>query len=44
MITCIHEGDKNPILIKFLGRRNKLNACSECVEVINTSKVCEVLQ
>ena len=43
MINCIHEGKKIPLVIKYLGVKNEVNACSECVEIIKKSTTCEVL-
>lgn len=43
MIPCIHDGKKTKLKIKFLGRTKELNACSDCMNVIKSSDICEVM-
>lgn len=43
MIPCIHQGEKTQMKIKFLGKLQDVNACDDCVSVIKSSIICEVL-
>ncbi len=44
MISCIHQGEKQSMKIKYLGKPAKdIYACSDCVAVITSSDLCEVI-
>lgn len=43
MIPCIHDGEKTKISIKYQGEEKNLEACPDCVKVIKSSNICEVL-
>ena len=43
MIDCIHQGKKIKIKIKYFGKPKILNACSECVDNIKSTQICEVI-
>ncbi len=43
MISCIHNGEKTKMKIKFLGKPKNVNACGDCVDVIKSSSICEVV-
>lgn len=44
MIPCIHQGEKTKMKIKFQGKSKDVNACGDCVNVIKSSSICEVIQ
>lgn len=44
MISCIHKGEKQSMKIRYLGKQAKdIDACTECVAVITSSDLCEVI-
>ena len=43
MIPCVHEGEKTQMKIKYFGNPKELNACGDCVDVIESSSICEVI-
>ena len=44
MIPCIHKEDnKTSMTIKFSGKQKQVSACGECVNVIESSELVEVL-
>lgn len=43
IISCIHSGEKILIKIKYNGNPKTLQACPDCINVIKSSKICEVI-
>ena len=44
MIQCIHQGEKQSMKIRYLDKPAKdVDACTECVSVITSSNLCEVI-
>ncbi len=43
VMSCIHNGDKTLIKIKYNGNPKTLQACPDCENIINSSKICEVI-
>lgn len=43
-IPCIHAGEKILLKIKYNGNPKTVNVCTDCVNVIKSSKICEVIQ
>jgi len=44
MIPCIHDGEKTKITIQYDGQQQNLKACSDCIRVIESSNICEVMK
>lgn len=45
MIECIHEAKgKTSILVEYDGKKKDLVACDECIEVIEASNLCKILE
>jgi len=42
-ISCIHPGKKTILAILYMGKPKNLSACVECVIVITSSDLCEVI-
>ena len=43
IISCIHEGNKKFFKIKYNGKKQEVNACTECVDILKSYPFCEVL-
>jgi len=44
VIFCIHEGEKTIMNIKYDGKPKIINACGDCVNVVKSSSICEVIE
>ena len=44
MIPCIHDGEKTEITIKYDGQQQNLEACPDCIGIIESSNICEVMK
>ena len=41
---CIHDGKKTRIRVEYLGVEQTLSACTDCMEVIEVSNSCKILE
>jgi len=44
MIPCIHKGEKTDLTILYKGKSKDLSACCECITVIHSSEICEIVE
>jgi len=44
IIRCIHEGIKTRIMVEYNGIEKTLSACPDCMDVIEVSNRCKILE
>lgn len=44
IIRCIHKGEKTRIKVAYEDVEKVLSACTDCIEIIEGSNICKILE